>query len=167
MRKFNIPDLSPVILGKKCIIMADAAWAASRCCLAPPESWTHTGCLLVEKQQVPVSQATLSLHIMRSLGGEWALNGHEVTGHLLEPPLAVLTLVSDPSAVTDARPIDALSWQAAVVARFGRGGVSAQHQVKEHTEHQVSADAAQVSVGGRCGSQGIEPGVTFDRGVHS
>lgn len=79
----------------------------------------------------------------------------------------MLTLVSDPSAVTDARTIDALPRQAVLVARFGRRGVSGQHQVKQHTDHQVSTDAAQVTVGGRFGSHGKGSGVTFDRGIHS
>lgn len=139
-----------------------------------PKMWRHTGRLywvlssdrMIENQQFPVNQTTSSLHIMRSPGVEWAHHAHDLTRHLLEPPLAVLTLVSDPSAVTDARPIDALPGQA-VVAQFGRRGVSGQHQVKQHTHHQVSAHAAQVTVGDTFGSQEKRSGVTFDRGIHS
>lgn len=98
---------------------------------------------------------------------ESAHNAPEVTGHLLEPPLAVLALVSDPSAVTHARPVDALPGQAVLVARLGRRGVSSQHQVKEHADHQVSAHAAHITLGGRSGLQGKGPAVTFDGGIHS
>lgn len=122
----------------------------------------------IDRQTASFSEPKhFGLHIMRSLEAEWGHHAHELTDHLLEPPLAVLTLVSDPSAVTDARPIDALPRQAVLVARFGRRGVSGQHQVKQHTDHQVSADAAQATGGGRFGSQGKRFVVTFDRGIHS
>lgn len=94
-------------------------------------------------------------------------NAPELTDHLLEPPLAVLTLVPDPSALTDARPVDAPPRQAVLVARLGRRGVSGQHQVEEHTHQQVCAHAAQPTGGGRFGSQGKRSVVTSDRGIHS
>lgn len=73
----------------------------------------------------------------------------------------MLTLVSNPSTVTDARAIDALPRQAVLVARFGRRGVRDQHQVKQHIDRQVSADA------GRLGAQEEESAVTFGRWIHS
>ena len=42
--------------------------------------------------------------------------------NLLESPLTMLTLVPDPSPVADARPVDALPRQTALVTLLGRRG---------------------------------------------
>lgn len=62
--------------------------------------------------------------------------------HLLEPPLAVLALISDPSSVTDAGSVDAFSREAILVARFRRRGVSEEYKVKQDIKHQVSLDTS-------------------------
>lgn len=59
---------------------------------------------------------------------------------LLEPSLAVLALVSDPSSVAHARPVDTFPGEAALVARLAGGGVRRQHQVEQHARQQVSVD---------------------------
>ena len=68
--------------------------------------------------------------------------------HLLEPAMAVLTLVSNPTSVTDAGSVDTFSRETVLVTRFRRGGVSVQYKVKQNTDHQVSVDTPQVAVGG-------------------
>lgn len=68
--------------------------------------------------------------------------------HLLESPLAVLTLVSNPSSITDAGSVYTFSGETILVARFRRRGVSEEDQVKQNTDHQVSVDAPHIAVGG-------------------
>lgn len=88
--------------------------------------------------------------------------------HLLEPPLAVLALVSDPSSVTDAGSVYTFSREAVLVTRFGRWGVSEQHEVKQNIHHQVSVDTPQVAVGGSgyFGSKKQEFRFTFPPWIH-
>lgn len=87
-------------------------------------------------------------------------------GHLLEPPLAVLALVSNPSSITDAGSVDAFAGETALVTRFRRGGVSEQHKVKQNIHHQVSVDAPQIAVGGQAWSKKKEFGLTFPPRIH-
>lgn len=89
-----------------------------------------------------------------------------VHGHLLEPPLAVLALVSNPSSVTDAGSVYAFSREAILVTRSRRGGVSEQDKVKQNIDHQVSVDTPQVAVGGDFGSKKEEFSLTFPPGIH-
>lgn len=84
--------------------------------------------------------------------------------HLLEPPLAVLALVSDPSSITDAGSVDTFSRETILVTRFRRRGVSEQHKVKQNIDHQVSVDAPQIAVGGW--SKKKEFGLTFPPRIH-
>lgn len=98
----------------------------------------------------------------------WFWVNDALHGHLLEPPLAVLALVSDPSSIADAGSVDTFSREAALVARFRRGGVSEQHEVKQNVHHQVSVDAPQVAVGCQSGSEEEEEesGRTFPPRIH-
>lgn len=76
--------------------------------------------------------------------------------HLLESPLAVLALVSNPSSITDAGSVDTFAGETILVARFCRRCVSEEDQVKQNTHHQVSVDAPQFAVGGYFRSKEIE-----------
>lgn len=96
----------------------------------------------------------------------WFWVNDALHGHLLEPPLAVLALVSDPSSIADAGSVDTFSREAALVARFRRGGVSEQHEVKQNVHQQVSVDAPQVAVGCQSGSEEEEFGGTFPPRIH-
>lgn len=71
-----------------------------------------------------------------------------VTGHLLEPPLTVVALVSNPSSVTDAGSVNTFPGETILVAGFRRRGVGEQHKVKQNIDHQVSVDTPQIAVGG-------------------
>jgi len=84
----------------------------------------------------------------------------------LEPPLAVLALISNPSSVTDAGSVDTFSRETILVTRFRRGGVSEQYKVKQHIDHQVSVDPPQVAVGGYFGSEKKEFSLTFPPRIH-
>lgn len=64
---------------------------------------------------------------------------------LLESSLAVLALISDPSLIAHARPVDTFPGWTALVARFGRGSVREEDQVKEHIQQQVSVQPSQLA----------------------
>lgn len=78
----------------------------------------------------------------------------------------MLALVSNPSSITDAGSVDAFSRETVLVTRFRRGGVSEQHKVKQNIDHQVSADAPQIAVGGWAWSKEKQFGLTFPPRIH-
>jgi len=92
------------------------------------------------------------MNMMIVLQKQWH-NKWKKWGHSLEPPLAVLALVSHPSSVTDAGSVDAFPGETVLVARLGRRGVRGQHEVKQHRDYQVSVDSPQIAVGGEFGSK--------------
>lgn len=114
--------------------------------------------------------SSLYLNIMRSqqtMSAGFLVRAQDlVHGHLLEPALAVLALVSNPSSVTDTGSVYTFSREAILVARFGRRGVSEEHKVKQNIDHQVSVDRPQVAVGGCSGSKKKEFRFTFPSWIH-
>lgn len=60
----------------------------------------------------------------------------------------MLTLVPDPSSVTDAGSIDTFPRQAAFVTGLRRRGVREEDEAKQNVDHQVSADASTVRAAG-------------------
>lgn len=65
--------------------------------------------------------------------------------YLLESSLAVLALISDPSLIAHARPVDTFPGRTALVARFGRRGVRGEDQVEQHVQQQVSVQTSQLA----------------------
>lgn len=68
---------------------------------------------------------------------------HEV--YSLEPSVAVLTLIPNPSSITHARAVHAFPRQTVFVAGFRRRRVCSQHEAQHRTKHQVSVRALQTS----------------------
>lgn len=84
----------------------------------------------------------------------------------LEPPLAVLALVSNPSSVTETGSVYAFSSEAVLLTHFRRRGVREEHKVKQDVHHQVSADSPQFAVGSFFGSKRKELSLTFPSRIH-
>lgn len=78
----------------------------------------------------------------------------------------MLALVSNPSSITDAGSVDTFSRETILVARFRRGCVSEEYQVKQNTDHQVSVDDPQIAVGGYFGSKEKEFSRTSPPRIH-
>lgn len=86
--------------------------------------------------------------------------------HLLEPPLAVLALISNPSSVTDTGSVDAFSRETILVTRFSRRSVSEQYKVKQSINHQVSVDVPQTALSGNIWSKHKEFRLAFHPEIH-
>lgn len=67
----------------------------------------------------------------------------------LEPAVAVLTLIPDPSSVTHTRAVHAFPRQTVLVAGFSRRRVCGQHEAHQRTKHQVRVHALQPKPGHR------------------
>lgn len=57
----------------------------------------------------------------------------------------MLALITDPSLIAHARPVDTFPGWTALVTRFGRGSVREEDQVKQHVQQQVSMQTSQLT----------------------
>lgn len=72
-------------------------------------------------------------------------SAHQV--YSLEPAVAVLTLIPNPSSITHTRSVHAFPGQTAFVAGFSRRRVCGQHEAQERTKQQVCVHALQPEPG--------------------
>lgn len=90
----------------------------------------------------------------------------EDLGHLLEPPLAVLALISDPSSFADAGSVDAFPRVTVFVTGFRRGGVRQQHEGKQSPRHQIFVDSSLIAPRSNLRSEYKNSSLTFPPHFH-